>query len=81
MLRAMPPASQTSSTGACSHLAISAVEPSSLVGEVPSKSPITPSINAMSAPRDAWVNVERTASRPIIHPSRLCEGEPAARTW
>ena len=40
-------------TGASSHLAISAVEPSSPVGDAPSKRPITPSMSAMSAPRDA----------------------------
>ena len=51
MLRAIPEASVTSSTGASSHFAISAVEPSSPVGVAESKSPIIPSMIAISKSR------------------------------
>jgi hypothetical protein len=78
---AIPPASTTSATGASSHLAISAVEPSSPVGLAPSKMPITPSISATSQPCAAWAKVARTASRPIIQPSRFWEGASTARAW
>jgi hypothetical protein len=49
MLRDDAPASTTSSTGAASHFAICAVDPSSLVPSTPSKHPIIPSITATSA--------------------------------
>ena len=39
LLRAMPEASTTRTTGASSHFAISAVEPSSLVGDAPPRRP------------------------------------------
>jgi hypothetical protein len=79
MLRAMPDASHTSTTGAASHFAISAVEPSSPVGDAPSYSPMTPSISAISAPWALRSNVAATASRPIIQPSRFAHTAPAAR--
>ena len=81
MLRAIPPASTTSATGASSHLDTSAVEPSSLVALAPSKSPITPSMMATSALWQARAKVARTASRPIIQPSRFCDGASTARAW
>ena len=79
-LRAMPLASATRMTGAASHFAISAVEPSSLSGDAPSKRPIMPSINATSASRDA-----RSKSRDRVgahHPAvEVVAGAPAALRW
>jgi hypothetical protein len=81
IVRAIPDASMTSSTGASSHFAISAVEPASPAGDTPSNTPITPSITATSAPAAARVKVARTASCPIIQPSRLWHAAPVARAW
>jgi hypothetical protein len=78
-LRAMPDASATSTTGAESHLAISAVEPSSPDGDAPSKSPMTPSMTAISALLAACVKVSTAAVRPMSQPSRLWLTLPVAR--
>ncbi|MGC4000284.1 MAG: hypothetical protein QM767_23720 [Anaeromyxobacter sp.] len=75
----MPDASRTATTGAPSQRAISAVDPASVAGPAPSKSPITPSTTATSAPAAARAKVALTASSPIIQPSRLWLAAPAAR--
>ena len=83
-LRAIAPASTTRITGAPSHFAISAVEPSSLSAPPPprpSKQPITPSMSARSAPAAWRATVARTCSREHIQPSRLYDGRPATSAW
>mmetsp|Transcript_16744 Transcript_16744/g.52971 ORF Transcript_16744/g.52971 Transcript_16744/m.52971 type:complete len:218 (+) Transcript_16744:2-655(+) len=76
-------ASRTSKTGARSHLAICAVEPSSLQPSRPSCSPMQPSTMAMSA----WLRVHaawkaaRQPRSPSIQPSRLIDGTPHAASW
>jgi len=68
-LRAVPCALTTSSTGAPSHAAISAVLPSNVLGDAPSKSPITPSIKATSASAVARAKSSATYGREVIQPS------------
>lgn len=75
-VRAIPPASTTSNTGASSSTASSAPEPVSSVGDHPSNSPITPSTSARSPPDDPRRNEAITPSGPVIHASRLRDGWP-----
>ena len=80
-LRDAAPASTTRITGAPSHFAICAVEPSSLVPSMPSKQPIMPSMIAMSASAAWRATVARTASRPHIQPSSVYDGRPVTSAW
>ena len=80
-LRAWAQASSTSTTGAPSHFATCAVDPSSLVGSKPSKQPMTPSTTTTSAPVACPATHASTRSRPHIQPSRLYDGRPLARAW
>jgi hypothetical protein len=75
--RAMPAASHTSTMGAPSQRAISALEPERSLGLAPSNRPITPSISETSL---AWrTKVELRALGPINQLSRLCTERPLAR--
>ena len=74
--RAMALPSITSSTGACSSLASSAVLPVSLTGELPSNRPMTPSMIETSASAAARRNTCRQTAGPSIQPSRLRDGRP-----
>jgi hypothetical protein len=79
--RAMALPSITNNTGAFSCFANSAVLPLSCVDELPSKSPIIPSMIDRSASADARANIPRFTASPSIHPSRLREGRPVAIWW
>src|SRR2546427_1388115 len=80
-LRADAQASTTTTAGAPSPVATAAVEPAALLPSMPSKHRITPSTTARCASWDWRATQARTASRPHIQPSRLCDGRPVASAW
>ncbi len=79
--RAIAAASTTSTIGARSSLATCAVEASSPRPEAPSKSPMTPSTIATSAPALPWRNSGAISSGPLRNASRLRPGRPLASAW
>src|SRR6266704_4723054 len=80
-LPARPYASMTSRTGALSILATSLVLANSDFPSIPSNSPMTPSMTAISAPSQPDAKREGILARGIIQESRLRDGLPVTAAW